>query len=356
MNRSLSGVLRLGGRHDGPQLTLVHSLLVASDPNAVVGAVIGDIQVLVLLDALDPVHLPFLLKDESLVGSTVEAVHDQLTIAGLVLSNIESLDAVAVGCIDDVVLVGLEVDGLSESHTLVVAGVGFGDDVVDVHKLLSPVETFALVGCLLLVTSERFDQPDLIAALVNVSLKDSLTFFSLSTSNVQASPIGVSLDDVSLMSKFSLLSSLELEPTAGMFAAISDDVDSVVLFVLENAQSVVVALSDDGELIVLLVNVEVLVFVVVVLIYLKFVVFVDSQDQIGVENGVDFVENLGIGFKLGLDIGVDGSLIGVFACFIFVFLGTLGLDGDKMPKLIVSLMDVVLEDVLAFLSLSSSNI
>jgi hypothetical protein len=124
---------------------------------------------------------------------------------------------------------------------------------------------------------------------MNVILEHGFVLFSFSTSNIEASSIGMSPDDVPLMGKLSLLCSVEFEPTAGMFASIGDDVDGVVLFVLEDAQCLIVLLVDNGELVVFLDDVEVLVFVVVVLVNLEFVVFVDGQDQVGIEDRVDFV-------------------------------------------------------------------
>lgn len=116
MDCALSSMRSVNGRHDGPQLALIHSFLVTSDPNAVMNTIICNIQVLVLLDTLDPVHLTFLFKDEPLVGSTVETVHDELTIVSHILGNVQCFDAVTVDGIDTVVLVRLEVNSLNEAH------------------------------------------------------------------------------------------------------------------------------------------------------------------------------------------------------------------------------------------------
>ena len=101
---------------------------------------------------------------------------------------------------------------------------------------MSPVETLSLVGDLLvLCLLDRFNQPNLVASLMNVILKDSLALFSFATCNIESSGASMSLDDVSLVSEFSLFCSLDLEVAAGMLSSVSDDVDSVVDLILKDA-------------------------------------------------------------------------------------------------------------------------
>lgn len=54
------------------------------------------------------------------------------------------------------------------------------------------------------------------------------------------------------------------------------------------------------------------------------------------------------------DVGVHWCLLSGFSTLLVVFFG--GLNGNKVPKLIVSLVNVVLKNIFAFFSLSSSNI
>ena len=103
---------------------------------------------------------------------------------------------------------------------------------------------------------------------MNVILEHCFIFLSFATSNIEASSIGMSLDDVTFVSEFSFLSSLDFKPTAGVFACICNNIDSVVWSILEDAQSMIVALRNDGEFMVFCVDMEVLVLVVVMLINL----------------------------------------------------------------------------------------
>ena len=138
MEGSLAVVLGLSGGDDHPQLTLM-SLVLALDSCSIVGTVVDHTDILVLLDALDSVEVALLFKDEPLVGGSVEAVHDEVVVVILALGDVEGLDAVAMDCVEDVVLVGLELGVLCESHALVVADVHWVEDMANIQQLGAPV-------------------------------------------------------------------------------------------------------------------------------------------------------------------------------------------------------------------------
>ena len=62
-----------------------------------------------------------------------------------------------------------------------------------------------------------------------------------------------------------------------------------------------------------------------------------------------------VDLKMGCNIWVFRFFV-IFACFFVVFFGFLILEGQNEPKLVITSMDVILQNILAFLSFSSSDI
>lgn len=83
----LASVPRLGGVDDGPQLALA-SLVVRSDPHIVMGVIVSDSHILSVGDSPDSIGVAFSLESEPLVGSSVEAVNNQIAKVGHVLGNV----------------------------------------------------------------------------------------------------------------------------------------------------------------------------------------------------------------------------------------------------------------------------
>ena len=128
---SLSSIFGFSCGYDSPKFTLSGSFVVASDPHSLAGVIIGNIEVFLLLDVSDSDHSSFLLEHESLVGCTVETVHDERTVVHFVLGDVETFGASSMDWVEDVVLLGFELGVLDEAHAIVVAFVGLRSDCID---------------------------------------------------------------------------------------------------------------------------------------------------------------------------------------------------------------------------------
>ena len=126
---------------------------------------------------------------------------------------------------------------------------------------------------------------------MDVILQQSLHFVVLVAGHIEAS-VGMSLDEIALVSEGTLIGSDKLEPAAGVFVLISHDLDAIVLLVLEDAESNLALLVNDGELVAFLVDVEVLILVVVVFGHLQLHVIVDSEHHLLVQDRTDLVKDL----------------------------------------------------------------
>lgn len=85
------------------------------------------------------------------------------------------------------------------------------------------------------------------------------------------------LHNVSFFSPFSLLSKDNFEPTTGVLTFINDNLSSVVLLILEEAQCTVKTLNNESEFLVLRMNVKLLVGFVLESVNLKLAILGDSQ-------------------------------------------------------------------------------
>ena len=201
-----------------------------------------------------------------------------------------------------------------------------------------------LIGLLL---GEGHDQPKLVLALMSVVLKDVVS------SVVEDSVGGVSLDEVTLVSKRTLVGSGDLEPAAGMLVVVGNDLDAVGLVVLEDAEPRVVAGNHDSELGVLPREMELLRGLLLEVIDSQLVVLVDSKALVVVGEGKDLVGSVGHWLEDGRDIGVNWFLVG------FNLLGTVGLDvvsWDDQPLLVDSSVEFPLTDLSVLVGLASLDV
>ena len=91
----------------------------------------------------------------------------------------------------------------------------------------------------LLILCEGFNQPKLVLALMDVILQYLLTIFSLSPADIESLVACVGFDKIGFVAPFSFFSSCQSEPTAVVFALISNDLNSIVLLVLEDAEATI---------------------------------------------------------------------------------------------------------------------
>ena len=91
----------------------------------------------------------------------------------------------------------------------------------------------------LLILCEGFNQPKLVLALMDVILQYLLAIFSLSPTNIESLVAGMGFDEIGFVAPFSFFSSCQSEPAAVVFALISNDLNSIVLLVLEDAEATI---------------------------------------------------------------------------------------------------------------------
>lgn len=251
-------------------------------------------------------------------------------------------------CIDDVVLVGGEVgDGLVDH-----AGLNVGEKVCDLGEMACPVEALAgvnglagsrneslsllsLVGLFCLIL-HSFEEPNLVSSLVDVVLEDSFAFFGLSSGDVERPVSCVGLDDVSLVGEGSLVGPGNVEPAAVVFAGIGDDGSGVVLFIAEHTKSVFIV-GDDRVPVLFNVDVEGLVCIACEPLHDCLVgLRINGQGDVSVEDRHDFVGSVGVWLEVAGDVGDNDFL--------------------EVPNLVATLVNVVLQHILAFLCLAASDI
>ena len=138
----------------------------------------GHVDVLVLGDRLDSVHVVLLFKDEALVGSTMEAVENELSEVGHILGDVEAFQVVTVDGVDDVVLVGSEVaERLTSSpHSTFVLCL----------RLLSFRFDWLELGPSFFDFLDDFESPELISSFMESILQDLCSFFRFSSSDIKS--------------------------------------------------------------------------------------------------------------------------------------------------------------------------
>jgi hypothetical protein len=142
----------------------------------------SDIEVSVVLDTPDSDHSSFLLKDEPLVRSSMEAEHNKRTIVHKILGNVKALGSITMDSIDYVILLWFELTVLGESHTLSVTLMDRRSNLMNFLKLILPVIE-RLLGLLLFV--DRIDEPNLFSVSLDLRLNNIL-FIILSSMNSQS--------------------------------------------------------------------------------------------------------------------------------------------------------------------------
>ena len=356
MESSLSSIFGFGCGYDGPKFTLSGSFVITSDPHSFTGIIVGNTEVLLLLYVSDSDHGSFLLEYESLVGCTVETVHDERAVVHFVLGDVESFGASSMNWVEDVVLFGFELGVLDETHAVVVAFVCLRGDRVGLLDLGFPVfEWFLLFGRSLFV--HCVDNPNLAACLIDIKLEHIFAFLCVSSIDIKHLS-SVCSDEVSFVGIGTLLSPNDIEPAACMFPGINDDLSSGVSLVLEDAKPSFSFFANNSKLIVLRDYFELLINSVFVLGNNQFVLFGDCEDQSFVEDGVDSVRMFWIGVELGFNIRNNFFLPSLFVVLFVVFLGFLLLlsEGFDQPKLVLVLMDVVLKYLLSIFCFSSADV
>lgn len=108
-----------------------------------------------------------------------------------------------------------------------------------------------------------FEQPYLVAILMDVILKNIFSFFSFPSSNIKGPVVNMSLDKVAFKGERSFIGSHDVEPAAVMLARVGDYLGAIVLLVTEDAKSLVTATDNESEFIVLRVDSEFLVGIIV---------------------------------------------------------------------------------------------
>ena len=91
----------------------------------------------------------------------------------------------------------------------------------------------------LLILCEGFNQPKLVLALMDVILQYLLAIFSLSPADIESLVACVGFDKIGFVAPFSFFSSCQGKPAAVVFALISNDLNSIVLLVLEDAEATI---------------------------------------------------------------------------------------------------------------------
>lgn len=333
--------------HDGPQLALASSVI-SPDPHVIVGVIVGNSEVFSTGNSLDSVGVSFSFESESLIGSSMEAVDNQIAKVSHILSDIQSFEAISMNCVDDVVLVGSKMSSRLERK----AHVEVRHDVRDLREVACPMEALSgfdeLSWCwdetlsllpfvgLFRLGVDRFKQPNLIAAMVNVVLKDAFSFLGFSASKIKGTVIGMSLDDVSFIGVRSLFSPNHIEPAAVMFSRVGDNMSSIVMLITEDTESIFVR-GHQSVFVLFQVDGELLIFIASELLdYNIFGLRIHSKGNVLVENRDNFVCGVGVWLEAVRNVGNDNFF--------------------EEPYLVAILMDVVLENILSFFSLSSSNI
>ena len=141
---------------------------------------------------------------------------------------------------------------------------------------------------LFLLVLNRLKPPELILSLVNIVLQNLFSIFSFASSNIKSSVSSMSLDQISLIGPLTFLSSGKSEPTACMFASISHNLSSVVLFVLKDAKSTVISSANESVFVLLAVNVKDLTFISFECSQFNFIVLY-TQTLVFVKNRYNFV-------------------------------------------------------------------
>ena len=362
MEGIFASILGISCGHNGPKLTLTSiAFLITSQPHVVVWNIMSHVEAGSVLDVSDSNHSTFLLEDKSLIGSSSEMEHNTGAIVEEILSNVQTLCHSSVNGIDDVVLLWLEKRILSESHSIGVTLIDWGSHLMGIFNFVLPVVERLLLG--LLSSIERFNDPDLITISFDGCLDNVLLiFFSSANTHHQTS---MSLDQVSLISKRSIGNPGDFKPAAVMLASISDDLSIDIILVLEDAKSMSAFLISKGQLSSLRIHMEMLIRFVVVFCQNKLSFFVNCEDKILVQNRIDFVETLLVHINMGVNIGkfrffrlflwlLSSFLLLVFSLVFSTFLFLL--NGFNPPELVITLMNVILQNLLSVFSLSSSNI
>ena len=219
----------------------------------------------------------------------------------------------------------------------------------------------SIFSCFLVVLLGFFglngdEVPELVVSLMNVVLENVLAVLSLSSSNIKSSVASVGLDDVGLLGPFSLFSQRDLEPAAGVLILVHNDLSAIVLLVLEEAQSTVLALNHKGEFFAFPTNVELLVGLVLEGVNLEFSVLRNSQALVLIEDGDHLVGSVGLGLKDGRKVRVH--LLNMFGLSLhggMVLLGQVIGRNDK-PALVDSTVEFPLADFSVGVGLTSFDV
>ena len=86
----------------------------------------------------------------------------------------------------------------------------------------------------------------------------------------------MSFDQVCFVCPLSFISSGDCEPAACMLSSVSYNFSSIVLFILENAESTIITGTNKSEFSLVPVNLELLTFFLLELVYFKLVFFTHS--------------------------------------------------------------------------------
>ena len=160
----------------------------------------------------------------------MELVDDQVSEVSHVLGDINAVDAVAVHCIENVGLIGSQLNLRDLGHVSHVKG-----EVAGIGELAGPVKSLAwhheLLGvddealallswslfCFVLFL-EGFDEPDLVAIFMESVLIDGFPFDGFSARDVEGLSVGMSFDDVASVLEGSFVCPDNFEPTAVVLA------------------------------------------------------------------------------------------------------------------------------------------
>ena len=299
---SLILILREGliSRHDEPHLILPIVRVVLDDGLILVGFSVQDVEDALAGVGLDGVALVGVVPEGlshqlepaagmlTAVGEDLGIVFDVVSLdahavvgalhhegdLALVLVDVELLSGIASVCLEDELVAGL-VDG--QGFVLVLGSddlVGSIGNRLELNRNLRKNWITSLIlrnilwyilgwlVSLILILREglisRHDEPHLILPIVRVVLDDGLILVGFSVQDVEDALAGVGLDGVALVGVVPEGLSHQLEPAAGMLTAVGEDLGIVFDVVSLDAHAVVGALHHEGDLALVLVDVELL--------------------------------------------------------------------------------------------------
>lgn len=151
----------------------------------------------------------------------------------------------------------------------------------------------------------RYDEPHLVLPIVRVILDDGLILVGLSVQDVEDALAGVGLDGVALVGVVPEGLSHQLEPAAGMLTAVGEDLGIVFDVVSLDAHAVVGALYHEGDLALVLVDVELLSGIASVCLDHELVAgLVDGQGFVLVLSSDDLVGSIGNRLELNRNLRI----------------------------------------------------